>query len=62
MLRSLIVALPEVFPLYLQGQAMVHIYRDGSVLLTHGGVEMGQGINTKMIQVMSLMSHAFDTF
>ena len=25
-----------------QGSALVHIYRDGSVLLTHGGIEMGQ--------------------
>ncbi|KAM9123112.1 aldehyde oxidase 1-like isoform 2-T3 [Pangshura tecta] len=30
--------------------ALVHIYVDGSVLLTHGGIEMGQGIHTKMIQ------------
>ncbi|KAL3874743.1 hypothetical protein ACJMK2_037714, partial [Sinanodonta woodiana] len=36
-----------------QAGALVHIYRDGSVLLTHGGVEMGQGLHTKMIQVAS---------
>ncbi|XP_064600707.1 xanthine dehydrogenase/oxidase-like [Liolophura sinensis] len=36
-----------------QGGALLHVYRDGSVLLTHGGVEMGQGLHTKMIQVAS---------
>ncbi|XP_066544629.1 aldehyde oxidase 5 [Amia ocellicauda] len=36
-----------------QGAALVHIYKDGSVLVIHGGTEMGQGINTKMIQVAS---------
>ncbi|NXA53781.1 AOXA oxidase, partial [Nothocercus julius] len=36
-----------------QAAALVHIYTDGSVLLMHGGVEMGQGIHTKMIQVAS---------
>uniref|UniRef100_A0A663MG96 Aldehyde oxidase 1 n=1 Tax=Athene cunicularia TaxID=194338 RepID=A0A663MG96_ATHCN len=36
-----------------QAAALVHIYTDGSVLLTHGGIEMGQGIHTKMIQVAS---------
>ncbi|KAK6642313.1 hypothetical protein RUM44_014036 [Polyplax serrata] len=36
-----------------QAGALVHIYRDGSVLLSHGGVEIGQGLNTKMIQVAS---------
>ncbi|XP_071497121.1 xanthine dehydrogenase/oxidase-like [Diadema antillarum] len=34
-----------------QGAALVHIYTDGSVLVTHGGVEMGQGLHTKMVQV-----------
>ena len=34
-----------------QAGALVHIYTDGSILLTHGGTEMGQGLHTKMIQV-----------
>lgn len=36
-----------------QAGALVHVYLDGSVLLTHGGVEMGQGLHTKMIQIVS---------
>jgi len=34
-----------------QATSLVHIYVDGSVLITHGGTEMGQGIHTKLIQV-----------
>ena len=34
-----------------QGGALVHVYTDGSVLVTHGGVEMGQGLHTKMCQI-----------
>ncbi|XP_014676745.1 PREDICTED: xanthine dehydrogenase/oxidase-like [Priapulus caudatus] len=37
----------------IQGAALVHVYTDGSVLLTSGGVEMGQGLYTKMLQVAS---------
>ncbi|KAI0219543.1 Xanthine dehydrogenase/oxidase [Lamellibrachia satsuma] len=33
--------------------ALLHVYTDGSVLLAHGGVEIGQGLNTKMIQIAS---------
>ena len=36
-----------------QGGALLHVYTDGSVLLSHGGTEMGQGIHTKMVQVCS---------
>ncbi|XP_077867721.1 xanthine dehydrogenase/oxidase-like [Saccoglossus kowalevskii] len=36
-----------------QAGALVNVYLDGSVLLTHGGIEMGQGIHTKMIQIAS---------
>ncbi|XP_028836074.1 aldehyde oxidase 6 isoform X2 [Denticeps clupeoides] len=36
-----------------QAAALVHIYKDGSVLVSHGGAEMGQGIHTKMQQVAS---------
>ncbi|XP_053554694.1 aldehyde oxidase 1-like [Bombina bombina] len=38
---------------YHQASALVHIYRDGKVLIAHGGVELGQGLYTKTMQIAS---------
>lgn len=52
-----IVAIPTKFGIAFgarflnQAGALVHVYNDGSVLVSHGGTEMGQGLHTKMIQV-----------
>lgn len=34
-------------------RALVHVYQDGSVGVSTGAVEMGQGVNTKMLQIVA---------
>jgi len=38
---------------YNQAGALVHVYSDGSVLVSHGGTEMGQGLHTKVRQIVA---------
>lgn len=36
-------------------RALVHVYQDGSVGVSTGAVEMGQGVNTKMLQIAAMV-------
>ena len=36
-----------------QAGALIHVYSDGSIMLNHGGTEMGQGLNIKVAQVVA---------
>ena len=38
---------------YNQAGALIHIYNDGSIHLNHGGTEMGQGLHTKVAQIVA---------
>ncbi len=41
-------------PFLNQAGSLVNIYTDGSVLVNHGGIEMGQGLYTKIQQIVSV--------
>lgn len=42
---------------YNQAGALLHVYRDGTVMLNHGGTEMGQGLYTKVAQIVAEEFH-----
>jgi xanthine dehydrogenase molybdopterin-binding subunit B len=42
--------MPQMFS---QGFALVHVFLDGSVMINHAGVECGQGLHTKMLQIVA---------
>uniref|UniRef100_A0A0N5BDQ5 Xanthine dehydrogenase n=1 Tax=Strongyloides papillosus TaxID=174720 RepID=A0A0N5BDQ5_STREA len=54
-----IYVVPTMFPVGFglkaisQAASLINIYVDGSVLVSHGGMEMGQGLHTKIIQIVS---------
>jgi xanthine dehydrogenase large subunit len=39
--------------LFNQAGALVHVYTDGSIQVNHGGTEMGQGLHTKVAQIVA---------
>jgi len=43
--------MPAAFGFMLQGNALLHCNSDGTVMLSHDGIELGQGINIKMAQM-----------
>ena len=46
----------------MQGIALIHVYLDGSVSLSHGGCEIGQGLNTKLLQVNTVVKFGLSFF
>lgn len=52
--------IPLMYPLQIWGQfhALVSIYaRDGTVSITHGGIECGQGIHTKVPKNINIIKY-----
>lgn len=46
----------QISHFYFHAAALVHVCADGSILVAHGRVELGQGVNTKMKQMREVVS------